>query len=89
MSDEQSEIRFNRRYHAFLDAGLCSDGAYNLASQMYERDKDPFDDRRVCFECENYVGKVCMKMRDRLGKYQMPLRFILQRCEFFSLKGKK
>ena len=89
MSDEKSEIRFNRRYHRFLDEGLCQDGAYALASQMHERDNDPFDDRRVCFECKNYSGKVCLKMRDRLGKYQMPLRFILQRCENFSLKGQK
>ena len=85
----EEQARFDRRYNAFVDAGLCPDGAQQLAQQMLERDRDGFDDRRVCFECENYKGKVCTKMRDRQGKYMMPLRFILQRCEFFSLKGKK
>ena len=86
---EAAELRFDRRYQTFMDAGLCQVQAYELAEQMYERDKDPFDDRRVCFECSNYTGRVCLKMRDRQGKYIMPLRFILQRCDFFSLKGKK
>lgn len=72
-----------------MEEGLCEDGAYDLASAMFERDRDEFDDRRVCFECENYVSKVCLKMRDRYGKPQMPLRFILQRCPDFQLKGKK
>jgi hypothetical protein len=85
----EEQARFDRRYSAFVEAGLCPDGAQQLAQQMLERDRDGFDDRRVCFECENYKGKVCTKMRDSRGKYMMPLRFILQRCEFFSLKGKK
>lgn len=90
MTDLDKEIaRFNKRMAAFKAEGLCEDGAYDLASSMFERDRDPQDDRRVCFECENYVGKVCMKMRDRYGKPQMPLRFILQRCPDFKLKGKK
>ena len=86
---DKNIARFNSRKQKFIEEGLCEDGAYDLATAMYQRDKDPHDDRRVCFECENYVGKVCMKMRDRLGKYQMPLRFILQRCPDFKLKGKK
>ena len=87
---EPKEIdRFNRRMATFIKEGLCSDGAYDLASAMLERDRDPHDDRRVCFECENYVMSTCLKIRDRKGKPQMPLRFILQRCEHFQLKGKK
>jgi hypothetical protein len=90
MNDIKKEIqRFDRRMETFRKEGLCNDQAYDLASAMLDRDRDPHDDRRVCFECENYVGKVCMKMRDKLGKPQMPLRFVLQRCENFQLKGSK
>ena len=90
MKDIKKEIeRFDRRMETFRKEGLCNDQAYDLASAMLDRDRDPHDDRRVCFECENYVGKVCMKMRDKLGKPQMPLRFVLQRCENFQLKGSK
>jgi hypothetical protein len=86
---EKAVIRFDRRYKTFMSEGLCEDVAYKLAEQMHERDKDPQDDRRVCFECDNYVGKVCIKTKDRLGKPQMPLRFVLQRCDWFKLKGKR
>ena len=90
MNDIKKEIqRFDRRMETFRKEGLCNDQAYDLASAMLDRDRDPHDDRRVCFECENYVGKVCMKMKDKLGKPQMPLRFVLQRCENFQLKGSK
>ena len=60
-------------------------------SKLFDRDRDTMDDRRLCFECSNYVdeSKVCLKMRDRAGKPQMPIRFILQRCPTFSLKGVK
>lgn len=86
---EKAAIRFDRRYEAFKKEGLCEEQAYKLAEQMYERDRDPHDDRRVCFECENYVGNLCMKMKDKTGRPQMPLRFILQRCDWFELKGKR
>ena len=86
---EKAVIRFDRRYKTFLSEGLCDDMAYKLAEQMYERDLDPQDDRRVCFECNNYLGKVCIKIKDKSGRPQMPLRFILQRCDDFKLKGTK
>jgi hypothetical protein len=86
---EKAILRFDRRYKTFLSEGLCDDMAYKLAEQMYERDLDPQDDRRVCFECNNYLGKVCIKIKDKSGRPQMPLRFILQRCDDFKLKGTK
>lgn len=92
MKEESIEIeerRFSRRKKIFLEEGLCEEGAHELAYNMMMRDRDQYDDRRVCFECTNYVGKVCMKMKDRQGKPQMPLRFILQRCDFFKMKGTK
>jgi hypothetical protein len=90
MTDIDKEIeRFDKRMNVFMSEGLCREGAYDLASAMFERDRDPHDDRRVCFECTHYVGKACMKIKDKLGKPQMPLRFVLQRCDFFKLKGSK
>lgn len=86
---EKAVTRMNRRLETFVKEGLCEKQAYELAESMWERDQDPHDDRRVCFECENYVAKLCMKMKDKLGKPQMPLRFVLQRCDFFQLKGTK
>jgi hypothetical protein len=81
--------RFMRRKAVFMAEGLSEDDALDLAYSLMERDRDPFDDRRVCFECENYAGKNCMKMIDKLGKPQVPLRFILQRCDWFKLKETK
>jgi hypothetical protein len=86
---EQEDKRFMRRKKIFMQEGLCDDDASDLAFNMLERDRDTLDDRRVCFECNNYVGKNCMKMLDRQGKPQMPLRFVLQRCENFKLKVTK
>lgn len=86
---DKAVVRFDRRMDTFIKEGLSNDEAYDLASAMHDRDRDPQDDRRVCFECANYTGKVCLKMKDNKGKYLMPLRFILQRCEMFKLKGTK
>lgn len=86
---KKSIARFDRRMETFRKEGLSNDEAYDLASAMFDRDRDPQDDRRLCFECEHYVGKVCLKMRDKLGKPIRPLRFILQRCPMFQLKGQK
>jgi hypothetical protein len=86
---EQEDKRFMKRKAVFVTEGLPEEDALDLAYSMMMRDRDPQDDRRVCFECSNYTGKYCMKMRDRLGKPQIPLRFILQRCDDFELKGTK
>lgn len=86
---KKAVARFDRRYEAFIKEGLSSDDAYDLANAMYDRDRDPQDDRRVCFECGHYSAKQCLKIRDRLGKPTIPLRFILQRCDYFQLKGQK
>jgi hypothetical protein len=81
--------RHQRRRAVFEEHGLNKEEAWDLADSLFNRDRDPHDDRRVCFECNHHVGKVCMQIRDRSGRPQMPLRFILQRCENFDLKGKK
>lgn len=88
--NEIEDKRFLRRMHVFVQEGLNADEASELAYSLTLRDRDTLDDRRVCFECQNLIGnKLCAKMKDRLGKMQIPLRFILQRCDDFKLKETK
>jgi len=42
------------------------------------------NDRRLCFECSNLRGKTCAAT-----SLAPALRFVLQRCDSFSLKGGK
>jgi queuine/archaeosine tRNA-ribosyltransferase len=88
---EKAVIRHARRRKVFEEEGLSVDDAFDLAEKLFDRDNDPFDDRRVCFECDNYSSptKTCLKTLDKYGRPQTPLRFILQRCEMFTLRGKK
>ena len=95
-SEEQQEIdqrRFANRRATFIAEGLCEEQADDLAHRMMARDIENRvamhkDDRRVCFECAHYQNKLCVAFRDRAGKPTMPMRFILQRCPKFQLKGK-
>lgn len=92
MTEEEIEIavaRHARRRKVFMEEGLCEDQAWELADKMWDRDNDPQDDRRVCFECRNYVARHCIKIRDKFNRPSMQLRFILQRCDHFELKGAK
>lgn len=86
---EQAIDRHARRRKVFMEEGLCEDQAWDLADKMWNRDNDIGDDRRVCFECRNYVAKHCTAYRDKFNRPTMQLRFILQRCSRFELKGKK
>lgn len=86
---EKAVERHTRRRKVFMEEGLCEEGAWDLADSMWNRDADPFDDRRVCFECRNYVAKHCTAIRDKFNRPTMQLRFILQRCDHFRLKGHK
>lgn len=94
MTEEEIEVataKHNSRSKAFMDAGLSREAAWDLADKLFERDADPQDDRRLCFECKKYEPKseTCPKIVDRKGYPQQPLRFVLQRCDWFDLKGKK
>jgi cellulose synthase/poly-beta-1,6-N-acetylglucosamine synthase-like glycosyltransferase len=88
---EQAVIKHTRRRKTFMEEGLSEDEAWDLAEKLFERDQDSSDDRRLCFECKKYniLNKTCPKIVDKQGVPQRPLRFILQRCEWFELKGKK
>ena len=94
MTEEEIEVattKHNRRTKSFMDAGLTQDAALEMADLMFYRDADSQDDRRLCFECKKYDSKsgTCPKIVDRKGYPQRPLRFVLQRCDWFDLKGKK
>ena len=71
-----------RRAGAFVDAGAAPHEAGYLAWRMLMRDRpDSGDDRRVCFECKH------LRENARCRPGYLPLRFVLQRCEGFELKG--
>ena len=85
---EKANKRHTRRRMRFEEEGLSPDEAYDLAERLFDRDHDPQDDRRLCFECSHYADskKVCTKLRTPDGKHKRPLRFILQRCPTFTLR---
>jgi hypothetical protein len=76
--------RHTRRRSVFVSEGLDEVMAWDLADQMLDRDNDHTDNRRVCFECENYKFKKCTASDNKFF-----YKFILQNCENFVLKGVK
>jgi hypothetical protein len=87
---EREELIVQRRAQAFILDGCPNEDAYELAWALALRDREQgMDDRRVCFECKHYANKRCSVILDRKGYPTQQLRFILQRCPQFSLKGKK
>ena len=88
LDTSESKI-LDRRFNTFLNNGLLEEEAEMLAKKMMERDRDEFDDRRVCFECTNFIRSSarCRVIKDRFGKPSEPIWFVLQRCEKFNLKG--
>ena len=92
MTEEELEKAIDthaRRRKAFMAEGLCEDQAFDLAEKMFNRDKDEDDHRRVCFECTRYVARHCTAYRDKFNKPTMQLRFVLQNCDRFDMRGKK
>lgn len=86
---DMEELIWKRRATKFIEDGGLPDTAYDLAGLMMLRDRDGMDDRRVCFECTHYAQKKCTKILDNFKRPSQQLRFILQRCDYFTLKGKK
>ena len=74
--------RMQKRAGAFVGAGAEPHEAGYLAWRLLRRDRpDSGDDRRVCFECKH------LRENARCRPGYLPLRFVLQRCEGFELKG--
>ena len=86
---EREELIVQRRATAFIDDGCTIEEAYDLAGLLKLRDREGLDDRRICFECKHYENKKCNVILDKKGQPTQQLRFILQRCPKFLLKGKK
>ena len=88
-AEEQEEATWKRRYMKLVAEGCPVDEAYELAAQMtLIRDNDIGDDRRICLECAHYKDRLCHKILLN-GKPTQQMRFILQRCDHFKLKGSK
>jgi hypothetical protein len=86
---EREELIVQRRAKKFIDDGCPVEEAYDLAGLLKLRDREGLDDRRICFECKHYADKRCKAILDKSGKPTQQLRFILQRCDYFQLKGQK
>lgn len=88
---EKAVVIFKRREALFVADGLSPNEAYELADKLFVRDSyNPQDNRRLCFECNHHSipKKTCSKILE-FGKPTLQLRYDLQRCEHFSLRGKK
>ena len=88
-AEEREELIVQRRAKKFIDDGCPTEEAYDLAGLLKLRDREGLDDRRICFECKHYANKRCNAILDRFNKPTQQLRFILQRCDYFQLKGTK
>lgn len=83
--------RFQNRVKRLQSEGMTEVEAEELATRLLHRDRpDSGDDRRICLECVGLRGRVCA-FASRLGLRtgHEPLRFILQRCDGFVLRGAK
>jgi hypothetical protein len=89
-AEEMEELIWKRRKDKFVSEGCPEPQAHELAATMMLRDReDDPDCLRTCFECKHLKGRHCEGITDRFGKPTTQMRFILQRCPTFVLKGKK
>ena len=89
---EQEEFLFKRRKAKFVEEGFDlqkGNSSTDLANQMMMRDRDPDDHRRLCFECQNFAVKFCTKKLNEYGGPSHSLKYVLQNCVAFKLKGSK
>ena len=80
--------RHVRRRETFEAHGLSEDHAWDLAEAMFDRDRDPDDDRRICFECKNFNKLLQNCAAKHFGTASAPYRFVLARCGGFEIKEK-
>ena len=86
-TEEREESTWKRRYIKLVSEGCPVDEAHDLAAQMtLVRDKEIGDDRRICIECAHDKNRLCQKILHR-NKPSQQMRFTLQRCDHFKLKG--
>ena len=61
--------------------GMDLEDAKRLVEELRQRDRGAHD-LRICLECSRYARGKCSQTK------QQPLRFTLQRCPNFALRGK-
>lgn len=80
LSDREIEV-FTKRVGAMVGFGLDEQEAEVLAERLLNRDRDPSDDRKVCFACDHLRhGVQCKALRFE------PVRTVLWRCDYFKAK---
>lgn len=78
---DREVLVFTRRVGAMVDFGLDEQEAEVVAERLLNRDRDPSDDRKVCFACEHLAhGRKCKALRIE------PVRTVLWRCDYFEPK---
>lgn len=79
-SEEEMRL-FLRRVAAMVRAELNGTEAEVLAERLLNRDRDPSDDRKVCFACAHLRhGRRCKAL-----KFE-PVRTVLWRCDNFKAR---
>jgi hypothetical protein len=88
LENQEETEKLCRRYDRFILEGLSEEKAYELAEELIYRDRNG-DDRRICFECKFYNGKIkrCALYKDSYKQEYQPMRFLLQRCVGFLKRG--
>lgn len=72
---------FQKRVAAMVRAELNETEAEVLAERLLNRDRDPSDDRKVCFACAHLKhGRQCKAL-----KFE-PVRTVLWRCDHFKAR---
>jgi hypothetical protein len=81
---------FTARLARFTHNGMTLDDGEALADSLVQRDRDPYDTRRVCLECSNLMragGWRCNQWRSAgLGAAGVPADLVrlLQHCDGFA-----
>ena len=82
--DDAEISAFSARVLLFIRRGVDADAADNLAERLTLRDREG-DERRVCFECSNYLRSRCLKPKVAgVGAELGRLAHTLQRCVAFN-----
>jgi hypothetical protein len=81
---EVAAKRHERRRRIFMRDGLSFQAAFELAEQLFDRDQDSSDDRRLCYECNHFdeKGKACLKQLSNGRPLKVEL-FTLRRCGLY------
>ena len=63
-----------------------TDDAESVAEQLMHRDRDPFDDRKICLACKHLKGDYCQERLACKTRNFQPVKTVLWRCDYFQKK---